>query len=109
MVKKKFGYLRSPTLTKEGLLLHFWKAVLSAKCRCASPPEKTTQQAEQLCISLTQEVKPMTTSEAHAHVREAKAALWKAQKQATENQVTGENIMLRTSQELLEHSIGRRK
>ena len=39
VAKKKFGYQRSPVLTRDSMLLHFWKAVISAKHRNTPLPE----------------------------------------------------------------------
>ena len=87
VVKKKFGYQRSPVLTREGMTLHFWKAVLSAKRRRAPLPDATIRQATTLAIPIATDVTPLSTAEARKKVRDSRASLWKAQKEATQNRV----------------------
>ena len=86
VAKKKFGYHRSPELTGPGLELHFWKAVLSCKCRKVRLGDKQIKQAATLDIDLT-EVGPMTRRQVRKQVYATRRKLWAAQKNAVKLRV----------------------
>jgi hypothetical protein len=52
VVRKKYGYARSPTLGVHGIALNFWKSILSSKLRHTDFSKRTIALAEQLGADL---------------------------------------------------------
>ena len=80
--KKKFGYQRSPKLTKAGTELHFLKAVVSSKAKKRKLGSKQLHQAE-LCSIDLEMVANLSARDARKQVRTARQKLWDVQKDAT--------------------------
>ena len=79
---KKFGYQSSPHLTSHGIVLHFWKALLSAKSRNVSPGKKIVSLATKYNADL-QEAATITKRAVWKQVRSTQKDLWTARKEAT--------------------------
>jgi hypothetical protein len=52
VVRKKYGYARSPVLGEHGIALNFWKSILSSTLRHTDFSKRTVTLAEQLEIDL---------------------------------------------------------
>ena len=78
-VKKKFGYQRSPALSREGSLLLIWKSVGSAK-RCKRQiPGTTLAKAQEKGLNISEVIR-MSQKEIKLSIRNARKALWDVQK-----------------------------
>ena len=82
VVKKKFGYARSPALGDAGFKVNFWKSVHSAKCLRQPIPNATVRKAEKLEIPM-QPLIQMSTRQARTQVREAVQELREVQYDAS--------------------------
>ena len=84
VAKKKTRYQRSWRLSEPGLILHFWKVVLSTKDRKAKFNKKTVTQAKKYDLI---KVATLTKCEVCTKVCSSRADLWQAQNDATQNQI----------------------
>jgi hypothetical protein len=82
-IKKKYGYSRSPELGAAGMVVNFWKSVLSSKQRRKSLPQATVRLAEKLSVPL-RNVSTMSRGDARRYVCAARNELQDVQCQASE-------------------------
>jgi hypothetical protein len=82
-IKKKYGYSRSPELGAAGMVLNFWKSVLSSKQRQKTIPQATVRLAEKLAVPLIT-VNTMPRGTAKRQVRAAREELTAVQHNASQ-------------------------
>jgi hypothetical protein len=82
-IKKKYGYSRSPELGAAGMVLNFWKSVLSSKQRQKTIPQATVRLAEKLAVPLIT-VNTMPRGTAKRQVRAAREELTDVQHNASQ-------------------------
>jgi hypothetical protein len=82
-VKKKYGYNRSPELGHAGMMLHYWKSLLSSSQGRRVPANKSRKLAEKLGIEIDLAA-ALTRSELRDEIRNARENLREVQFRASE-------------------------
>lgn len=82
--KKKYGYMRNPTLTMQGRILILWKMILDCKRRRAPPTDEVKHRAKEYNLRLEESME-MSEKLIRKEVYRRKKDLWAAQKTCEED------------------------